>query len=138
MPCFPTRLGKHTREPIQLRGSLIAGAGVQCIGIAWKCLCNLLLTLVHFTLGNKKMVWLCFLKIIAFASASTVIDGFSFDSENVITRDVVIVSGGASGTYAAVRLREILVTSIIVIEEKDRLVRPRIAQSYQDIDSFSS
>jgi hypothetical protein len=39
----------------------------------------------------------------------------------VIETDVAIVGGGASGTYAAVRLREDLNTSVVVIEPKDHL-----------------
>ena len=69
------------------------------------------------------MAWLCFLGIAAFVSASIAVDVSSFASKDVITRDVAIIGGGASGTYAAVRLREDLNTSIVVIEENDRLVR---------------
>lgn len=38
-----------------------------------------------------------------------------------ITKDVVIIGGGASGTYAAVRLREDLGKSVIVIEPRPNL-----------------
>lgn len=38
-----------------------------------------------------------------------------------ITKDVVIIGGGASGTYAAVRLREDLGKSIVVIEPRPNL-----------------
>lgn len=44
-----------------------------------------------------------------------------FSKTEIIERDVAIIGGGASGTYAAVRLREDFNTSIIVIEPKDRL-----------------
>ncbi|KAF2831467.1 FAD/NAD(P)-binding domain-containing protein, partial [Ophiobolus disseminans] len=39
----------------------------------------------------------------------------------VIDTDVAIIGGGAGGTYAAVRLREDLNTSIVVIEPRDHL-----------------
>jgi phytoene dehydrogenase-like protein len=39
----------------------------------------------------------------------------------VLTTDVAIIGGGASGTYAAVRLREDLNTSILLIEPRDHL-----------------
>jgi phytoene dehydrogenase-like protein len=39
----------------------------------------------------------------------------------VLTADVAIIGGGASGTYAAVRLREDLNTSIVLIEPRDDL-----------------
>jgi hypothetical protein len=46
--------------------------------------------------------------------------GMSFIADNIITRDIAIIGGGASGTYAAIRLRE-LNQSVVVIERKDRL-----------------
>ncbi|KAL5420170.1 hypothetical protein PMIN04_006644 [Paraphaeosphaeria minitans] len=49
------------------------------------------------------------------------IDERDFDAAGVIERDVAIIGGGAAGTYAAVRLREDLNTSIIVIEPKNWL-----------------
>lgn len=40
--------------------------------------------------------------------------------ENIITRDVCVIGGGASGTYAAIRLRE-LNQSVVLIEKEDHL-----------------
>src|SRR5437667_11450919 len=44
------------------------------------------------------------------------------DSEpyEVITRDVCVIGGGATGTYSAIRLRD-MGKSLVVVEEKDRL-----------------
>ena len=42
--------------------------------------------------------------------------------QDVIHKDVVIIGGGASGTYAAVRLREDYNKSIVVVERDDHLV----------------
>jgi flavin-dependent dehydrogenase len=48
-----------------------------------------------------------------------------------IDTDVVIIGGGASGTYAAVRLRDDYGVRVTVIEEKNQLVschpRPDLA-----------
>lgn len=45
----------------------------------------------------------------------------NFKPEDTITRDVVILGGGATGTFAAVRLREDFGKSVVVIEKSDRL-----------------
>jgi ribulose 1,5-bisphosphate synthetase/thiazole synthase len=66
-------------------------------------------------------------------SVSSAIEESSFLPENIITKDVVIIGGGASGTYAAVRLREDLNTSIVVIEEQDHLVRKSNYSLYMDL-----
>ncbi len=42
------------------------------------------------------------------------------DAGRIIERDVVVVGGGSSGTYTAVRLRD-LGKSVVVVERKDRL-----------------
>lgn len=51
---------------------------------------------------------------------STSLTDLQPDAE-IITRDVVIIGGGSSGTYAAIRLREDLGKSVIVVEQKDKL-----------------
>ena len=55
--------------------------------------------------------------------ATNPIDESAFAPEDCIEKDVAIIGGGASGTYAAVRLREDLDKSIILIERDDHLVR---------------
>jgi succinate dehydrogenase/fumarate reductase flavoprotein subunit len=45
--------------------------------------------------------------------------------------DVVIVGGGATGAYAAVRLREDYGKSVLVIEKQNRLVSPSPLQDDQ-------
>ena len=47
----------------------------------------------------------------------------TFAAQDVITKDVVIIGGGSSGTYGAVRLREDYNVSVIVVEKDDHLVR---------------
>lgn len=47
--------------------------------------------------------------------------GYGIPSSNIISTDVAIIGGGASGTYAAVRLREDYNTSIVLIESRSRL-----------------
>lgn len=42
---------------------------------------------------------------------------------DILHRDVVVIGGGASGAYAAVRLRDDLNKSIALIEKQDILVR---------------
>lgn len=64
---------------------------------------------------------LTFLALVCANFARAKIDESEFDAARIIERDVAIIGGGAAGTYAAVRLREDLNTSIIVIEPKNRL-----------------
>ncbi|KAF2734825.1 FAD/NAD(P)-binding domain-containing protein [Polyplosphaeria fusca] len=49
------------------------------------------------------------------------IDKGSFLRDDVIEKDVAIIGGGASGTYAAVRLREDYNASIVLVERDDHL-----------------
>ena len=58
----------------------------------------------------------------SFPLVISVIDESTFHSSKIITKDVAILGGGASGAHAAVRLREDLGKSIIVIEKQNRLV----------------
>ncbi|KAK4557115.1 hypothetical protein LTR86_006096 [Recurvomyces mirabilis] len=44
-----------------------------------------------------------------------------FAPQDIITKDVVIIGGGSSGTYGAVRLREDYKKSVVVVEKGDRL-----------------
>ncbi|KAL4903367.1 hypothetical protein BDW74DRAFT_39404 [Aspergillus multicolor] len=54
-------------------------------------------------------------------SATSALPGLGQDNDDdVITRDVAIIGGGASGTYAAIRLRE-LGRSVALIEQRDEL-----------------
>ena len=43
-------------------------------------------------------------------------------ASRILLKDVVIVGGGASGAYAAVRLKEDYGKDILLIEKKDHLV----------------
>jgi phytoene dehydrogenase-like protein len=45
---------------------------------------------------------------------------YDWKPEDIITRDVAIIGGGASGTYAAVRIRD-MNQSVVIVEKKDRL-----------------
>jgi hypothetical protein len=44
-----------------------------------------------------------------------------FAAQDIITRDVCIIGGGATGTYSAVRLREDFNKSIVIVEKTGRL-----------------
>lgn len=48
------------------------------------------------------------------------IDPNDFQDDDIITRDICIIGGGSSGTYSAIRLRE-LGKSVVVVEKQDRL-----------------
>ena len=42
--------------------------------------------------------------------------------DKVINTDVVIIGGGATGTFAAVRIRDDFKKKVVLIEQKDQLV----------------
>lgn len=48
------------------------------------------------------------------------LDLSKFQDENIITRDVCIIGGGSAGTYAAIRLRQ-MNQSVVVVEKEDHL-----------------
>ena len=51
------------------------------------------------------------------------IDESKFAPRATITKDVVILGGGASGAYAAFKLREDFKKSVLLVEKQDHLVR---------------
>ncbi|KAJ6442764.1 Beta-cyclopiazonate dehydrogenase [Purpureocillium lavendulum] len=57
---------------------------------------------------------------VSVADSSAQFDTASYVADNVITRDVAIIGGGATGTYAGVSLRD-LNQSVILIEKNDYL-----------------
>jgi hypothetical protein len=46
---------------------------------------------------------------------------YGFSAQDIITKDVCIIGGGATGTYSAVRLREDMGKSVAVIERQNNL-----------------
>lgn len=71
----------------------------------------------------RKLTLFCLLGLSAFSHiqpAATTIDVTAFTESNTIERDVCIIGGGASGTYAAVRLLQ-NGKSVALIEKEDRL-----------------
>ncbi|KAL4779943.1 hypothetical protein BJX76DRAFT_364817 [Aspergillus varians] len=74
---------------------------------------------LHFSLGLTKLTALTTLFL---GSASSLPNTPKHDTVNnpIITRDVAIIGGGPSGTYAAVRLQQ-LGHSVILIEREDQL-----------------
>lgn len=57
---------------------------------------------------------------LSLTSAHYSFDSSKYPAQDVITRDVCIIGGGSSGTYAAIRLHG-LGKSVVVVERKDRL-----------------
>ncbi|KAF4626178.1 hypothetical protein G7Y89_g11980 [Cudoniella acicularis] len=63
---------------------------------------------------------LLFATLRADASTTVTLNGSACPVDAVITRDVCVIGGGASGTYAAIRLSD-LGKSVVVVEQQDRL-----------------
>lgn len=57
------------------------------------------------------------------ASAYLLLSGALAQSSDPLDVDVAIIGGGATGAYAAVRLREDFNKTVVVIEKANRLVR---------------
>lgn len=57
------------------------------------------------------------------SNAYAALDSTFFKLFDTIEKDVVIIGGGASGSHAAVRLREDYGKSVVVIEKEAILVR---------------
>ena len=54
------------------------------------------------------------------SSASSIFDASKFSGSDVITRDVAIIGGGSSGTYGAIKLRD-MGKSVVVVEKTGTL-----------------
>ncbi|CAM6108719.1 unnamed protein product [Calypogeia fissa] len=67
----------------------------------------------------RQVVLLSLVSWLSLTSAHS-FDSSSYPSEDVITRDVCIIGGGSSGTYAAVQLHD-TGKSVVVVEHNDRL-----------------
>jgi hypothetical protein len=64
-----------------------------------------------------------FLALWSIPTALAVIDISSFSPADTITKDVVIIGGGASGAHAAYRLKEDYNKTVVVVEKDTLLVR---------------
>lgn len=58
--------------------------------------------------------------ISTFAKATSQFDPSNFASDHVITRDVAVIGGGATGTYAAINLK-LLGESVVLVEKENIL-----------------
>ena len=63
------------------------------------------------------------------ADASIVVNGIPYSVNRILIRDFAIIGGGATGTYSAIRLKD-LGKTVVVIEGQDRLGGH--TQTYQD------
>ncbi len=64
---------------------------------------------------------LCVVGLFSIAHATPVLNERGFAPQDIITRDVCIIGGGATGTYSAVRLSQDLGKTVVVVEKTDRL-----------------
>ncbi|KAI9769894.1 MAG: hypothetical protein M1839_003560 [Geoglossum umbratile] len=68
------------------------------------------------------LIWKCALALIgaSYVVAHSEPDDDDWAAGDVISRDVCVIGGGSSGTYAAIRLRD-MNQSVVVVEHKSRL-----------------
>ena len=75
-------------------------------------------SLLGATLKAFRLGWICLavtLPAYGFGNHS-----YEYKPEDIITRDVCIIGGGSTGTYSAIRLRD-MGKSVVVVEKKDVL-----------------
>ncbi|TVY30554.1 Beta-cyclopiazonate dehydrogenase [Lachnellula hyalina] len=72
--------------------------------------------LTIFSASNLIITLLVTLRV----NASIVVNGNSYSVDRILTRDFAIIGGGSTGTYSAIRLKD-LGNTVVVIEGKDRL-----------------
>jgi ribulose 1,5-bisphosphate synthetase/thiazole synthase len=77
-----------------------------------------------------------FLALSSLPTILAVLDASFSNLSEVIEKDVVIVGGGASGSHAAVRLREDYNKSVILIEKEAILVSKLLWLSQQSIGGY--
>jgi hypothetical protein len=66
-------------------------------------------------------------------AAATVVAGSWFP--DIVVKDVAVIGGGASGSYAAIRLKEDFKKSVVVIEKAKKMVRPLASWSLHRKDA---
>ena len=76
-------------------------------------------SLISATLKAFRLGWICLAitlpSVYGFGNHS-----YEYKPEDIITRDVCIIGGGSTGTYSAIRLRD-MGKSVVVVEKKDVL-----------------
>ncbi|KAH8700753.1 amine oxidase, flavin-containing superfamily [Talaromyces proteolyticus] len=73
-----------------------------------------------YTRVSLKLITFGLWRISAGLAERVNLDSINCATESIITRDVAVIGGGSSGTYAAIRLRDIG-QSVVVVERNDRL-----------------
>ncbi|OCK94972.1 putative FAD dependent oxidoreductase [Cenococcum geophilum 1.58] len=76
-------------------------------------------SLLGATLKAFRLVWIC-LAITLPSAYGFEKRSYEYKPEDIITRDVCIIGGGSTGTYSAIRLRD-MGKSVVVVEKKDVL-----------------
>ena len=69
---------------------------------------------------TRLLLSICSGFICTFAKTASHFDPSNYASDHVITRDVAIIGGGATGTYAAINLK-LLGDSVVVVEKENIL-----------------